>query len=259
MKTSKKYTREMRRQLGYFATWLPGTPLDLGDIGVFKNNIFTKISNLSDFNISFEIEEDANTSDIEHHSAGSVSLSTKASGKTIEGSTLGELDMGIAVQFSRQNAILFKANNAKSPSIKNQIDLGRTIVQLFKDGKWDKNWSVITELVVSESTSVIISSSSKGKIDLKATGDVSINKIDIASAEATFELAYSKDLSTKIIAQQGMTPLFKVSKIKSRLFMPPVFALNKIKAIDITTPLQAKENDDLVYFDDAKLEDIENA
>ena len=44
MKTSKKYTKELNQQFGYLATWLPGTPLALGDIGILRNNEFTKIS-----------------------------------------------------------------------------------------------------------------------------------------------------------------------------------------------------------------------
>lgn len=255
MKTSKKYTRELKKQFDYLATWLPGTPIDLGDIGILRNNQFTKVSNLSDFGIEFEIEPDETKSDIEHSSKGAVSITTKASGTVApQGRALGEIDAGIIVEFSKENAILFKANGTTSPCIKDQISLGKKIIELYKDGKWDKDWAVITELVDSESATILISSSSNGEIELKAKGEIEAAKLDIADAELGFELTFSKDLSTKIIAAESLSPLFKASKVKSRLFLPPVFKMNKVHSMDLMTPNKAKNEKELLFFGDADFE-----
>ncbi len=255
MKTSRKYTRELKQQFDYFATWLPGTPIALGDIGVFRKNQFTKISNLSDFGIKFEIEPDETKSDIEHSSKGAVSITTKASGATApQGSTLGNVDAGITVEFSKENAILFKANGTTSPSIKDQISLGQKILTLYKEGKWDKDWAIITEIVNAESATILISNSSKGKIELKAKGKIEAAKLDIADAKLHFELTFSKDLSTKIIAKESLTPLFKASKVKSRLFLPPAFKMNRVYSMDLMTPEKAKTNEDLLFFGEADFE-----
>lgn len=255
MKTSKKYTREIKEQFGYLATWLPSTPLALGDIGILRNNQFTKISNLSDFGIQFEIEPDETKSDIEHSSKGAVSITTKASGTVApQGSALAEVDAGITVEFSKENAILFKANGTTSPSIKDQIALGKTIIDLYKEGKWDKDWSVITEKVDAESATILISSSSSGKIELKAKGEIKAAKLDIADAALGFELTFSKDLSTKIIGEESLTPLFKASKVNSRLFNPPIFKINKVRSMDLMTPDKAKSNEELLYFGEADFE-----
>lgn len=265
MKTSRKYTRELKRQFGYLATWLPSTPLALGDIGVLRRNEFTKISNLSDFDIDFEIEADETKSDIEHSSKGAVSITTKASGSVApQGSVLGQVDAGITVEFSKENAILFKANGTTSPSIKDQIKLGEEIINLYKAGKWDKDWAVITELVDADSATILISSSAKGKVELKAKGDVEAAKIDIADTELGFELSFSKDLSTKIVAEQSLTPLFKASKVKSRIFAPPVFKMNKthsinlnsspVASMDLMTPSIAADYGDVLFFGEAEFE-----
>ena len=258
MKTSKKYAKELKKQFNYFATWLPGTPLALGDIGVFKKNQFTKIANLSDFDIAFEVEADESKSTIEHSSKGAVSISAKASGTVSpQGSTLGDVDAGITVEFSKENAILFKANNTTSPSIKDQITLGQQILALFKDGKWDKDWAVITEIVNAESGTILISSSSNSKIELKASGEVEAANLDIADADLGLTVTFSKDLSTNIVAEESLTPLFKASKVKGRIFGPPVFGINKINSMDFITPAKAKEDENLIKFEQAEFEDDE--
>ena len=259
MKTSRKYTKELKRQFGYLATWLPGTPIELGDIGILRNYQFTKISHLSNFGINFEIVPDETKSDIEHSSSGVVSITTKAAGTIApQGSALGELEAGIIVEFSKENAIYFKAIGTTSPSIKDQISLGKTIVSLYKEGKWDKEWSVVTEKVDTHNSTILISGSSNGKIELKAKGEIEAAKLDIADAELGFELKFSKDLSTKIIAQESLTPLFKASRLNSRIFAPPVFRLNKIRSIDLMTPDKAKINDEQLFFEEADFDYDDN-
>lgn len=252
MKTHKKYAREIKQQFGYLATWLPSTPLALGDVGILKNNLFTKISNLSNFDIKFDIVSDESISDIEHSSKGSVSITTKASGAiTPEGSSLGKIDAGIIVEFSKENAILFKAIGTTSPSIKDQISLGEKIIALYKEDKWDKDWVVITEKVDASSATILISSSANSKIELKAKGEVNASALDIADASLGFEAIFSKDLSTIIVAKQSLTPLFKASKVKSNIFTGPIFKLNKIDAIDLMTPEKAKSDEASLFFGEA--------
>ena len=260
MATSRKYTRELRKQFGYFATWLPGTPIALGDIGVMKKNVFTKIANLEDFGISFVEEPDLDRSDIEHSSSGAVSVTTKASGNlSPAGSQVAEADAGIIVEFSKKNAILFKATGPLSPSIKDQITLGKQILELYRQGRWDKDWTVVTEVVTARSATIIISISAGGKIELKAKGDLGIAQLDIADAYLELGVNYSKDLSTTIIAKEGLTPLFKGSKIKTPFLGGPVFKMNNkvrslalqqngVAAMDIITPALANEQPDLLFF-----------
>ena len=258
MKTSKKYTKELYRQFGYLATWLPGTPIALGDIGILRNNEFTKISTLESQGIKFDVVDDPTESDIEHSSKGGVSLTTKASGTAAPvGSALGNMDAGITVEFSKENAILFKANGTTSPSIKNQIALGAEIIKRFQTGKWDKDWAVVTEVVNAKSGTILISSSRNGKIELKATAKVDTAMLDIADTKLGLEMKFSKDLSTKIIAQEGLTPLFKVSTVKSNQKLTPAQKMSKLRTMDMVTPELAKEDANLLYFSNADLENDE--
>lgn len=255
MKTRRIYTRELYKQFRYLATWLPGTPLALGDIGVLRQKEFTKIGNLSDHGITFDIESDPTPADLDYTSKSSVSIATKLSGSaTPEGSSLSEIDAGISVNFSKENSILFQAKNTKTPTIKDQIHLGEEILRLYKNGKWNKDWVVITELVTSESASILISGSKESKIDLKVKGEIGNRQIDIADADLDFELSFSKDMSTKIVAQEGLTPLFKVSKIRSRFILPPVFTERGLKAIDFASPNMVENKKELFYFGEPDFE-----
>lgn len=246
----EQYTDDLKKRFGYYATWLPGVPLMLGDVGILKDKVFTRIASLEDFQIAFDIREDNTPDDLEYSSKGEVQLTTKASGAIAPtGSSLTDLDAGFIVEFGKKNSILFKANGAKNNMIENTKKMGETILRLYKEGKWNKKWVVVTELVEAESATILISNSKNAKIELKANANANAPGLDIADAKFEFGASLYKGLDTKIVAQEGLTPLFKVQGIKTRWFLPPVFRSKGVKAMDLITPDVAKgKHKDDIYF-----------
>lgn len=246
----KQYTDEMKKKFGYYATWNPGIPLKLGDIGIIKGNVFTKISDLESCGMSFEIREDKTPISLEHNSQGSITFTTKLSGTAApQGSILASADAGVIVEFSKENSTLFKAKNTTTPSIKDTTKLGDKIIKLYNEGKWNKSWVVITELVEAENATIIISNTSNGKIELKANANIDAPKFDIADAKFDFSTQFSRGLETTIVSTAGLTPLFKVMGMKTRLFLPPVLKSKSMNAFDMITPATAKtEYKDDIYF-----------
>ncbi|WP_459212392.1 hypothetical protein [Aquimarina rhabdastrellae] len=260
MKTSKKYTRELFRQFKYFAAWLPGTPLSLGDIGIMKGKQFIRIGNLKDekYQLDFEIKKDTTPSDIKYSSEGSVSVTSKISGTVPPtNSTLTELDAGFNVAFSKKNAIHFKAKNTYNHTIKDQIKLGGQILNLYKLGKWDKDYVIITELVEAESSTILISCEKNSNIDLTANADIGSRSLDIADAELGLGVKFSRGIATELICEKGLTPLFRVSKIKSRLFSTPDFEVMKVRGYDMMESQYAVLDNDFNYFGEVDEFDFE--
>lgn len=90
---------------------------------------------------------------------------------------------------------------------------------------------------------------------MKANEEIRPGNFKIANAELQLSVAFSKGLETSIIAQQNITPLFKVMRIKNRFFTSPIFTTRGVKSIDLLTPEFAKgEMKDQVYFGDVEFE-----
>lgn len=246
----EQYTEEMKENFGYYATWEPGRPLALGDIGTIKNNVFTRLSDLGSKGIAFETNPDETANDLEYNSKGSVSVTTKLSGTVAPvGSSLTNVDAGIIVEFSKENSTLFKANKTRTPSIKDITALGAEILKRYREGKWNKYWVIITELVIAESATIIISATANSKLELKATANVDAQDVDIANANFAFGRIASAGIDTKIIAEAGLTPLFKLMGIKDNIFIKPSFTNKGIRAFDFVTPETAKgEFKDKLFF-----------
>ena len=213
----KRYISDLYSQFHYYPTWLPTSTIEVGSIGTFSGNEFERLSHLRNEGIDFEVQEDTNQADLDYSSEGAVTISPKVSGKApVAGSVLSEADAGFTVDFSRKHAIVFRAKGVVCSSIKDQIKLGRDLKKKYDEGKWDKKWVVIKELVRAESATILISGATSSRVELKATANVGAARLDIADASLALNVAFEKNIGTKFVAEKGITPLFKVRRGRER-------------------------------------------
>lgn len=250
-KAWEQYANEMYKRFGYLATWTPGVPLRLGDFGFVKDKLFTRIDNIESLGIAFRIRPDTTKETQKHSTAGSVSISFKAAGKAPQiGSVLTEAEAGFTVEFKRNKSTVYEAVGCVAPSIENQVEVGNAILEKFRQGEWNKDWAVITELVETDSATILISNSSNSKVELTVSGNVAPGGVSIADINAGLQVAFSKDMNTTLISQQGLTPLFKARAIKSNGPIGPLPNVEKVSlfnSLDFETQSSAIKKEDLVF------------
>lgn len=250
-KAWEQYSKEMFNKFGYLATWTPGVQLALGDVGVMKDRLFTRITTLANLQIPFEERPDPSKEAQKHSSSGSVSITFKAAGKAPQaGSVLSEAEAGFSIDFKKSKATVYEAAGCVSPSISDQVSVGKRIQKLYEQGEWNKDWAVITELVIADSATVLVSNSSSSKIELSASGKVTAGTVSLADVNAGLQVAFSRDMQTVLISQAGLTPLFKARALKSNGPVGPFLkteSLAGFSAFDTATPKASLAGEDL-YF-----------
>jgi hypothetical protein len=219
MKLAERYAKEITQGLQYLPTWLPMRSLSLGDVGAIRNNLFEPETTLGNLKIPFSQGESRPTGTLRYNSHEGVSATFKASGTTpISGSILSINDAGVTVTFSRAEAIVFEANGCKVEAISNIADLGQRLVWKYQEGSWDSDLYVITEIVMADAATVLISTGDSAVIELRAGGSVSTTGISLADINAQFSVASSSGIGIEMVAQTGVTPLFKAMRVRPGLF-----------------------------------------
>jgi hypothetical protein len=241
-KVWQQYTKEMAKRFGYLAAWTPGVQMSLGDVGVLKDNLFTRVTSLKNLGISFSpTAPDNSEEDVKYASSGNVSIAFKAAGKVPSpGSALSEAEAGVTVEFNRKSAVVYEALGCTSPAIDDQVTLGDEIVSRYARGSWNKDWVVITQVVHAKSGSVLISAQSGAKIEVSASGKVTAGSFSMADASLGLSIVVQHDMQTTILAKTGMTPLFKARGIKSQLPVALAAASGRLNATDLIAPDDAK-------------------
>jgi hypothetical protein len=153
---------------------------------------------------------------LEHNTEGGVEFSTKLAGKISDvAEVLGDADAGIVIEFNKKNAVAFKANKTTNHQIKNLAEVEAAILKLYATGNWNKKYVVVTNIIKADSTTVFISRSAGSKIELKAEGNLSPGKIDIADVDAGLSIVGAKKMETKILGAKNIVPLYKVMGINT--------------------------------------------
>ncbi len=118
----------------------------------------------------------------------------------------------IDIKFSSKHSVFFNAAACVPAQIQDQIKLGNDILSLFKAGKWQKDFVVVTNLYKGGSTTAIVSASGSASIGLDAQGDIPV--IDLGDASLKLAVKHSKALALTVVTQGSLTPLFGLSGLQ---------------------------------------------
>lgn len=242
------YLKHIATQTGYRATWEPNRPLYIGAVGKLEDGVFTIFSSLEKEGIVAEIMKDESAGVWDYTSSDSVNIGIKLAGQIpAAGSALTEADAGFTLDFKSQDAVVFQADKTLTHQIVNMGAIEREIIQKYRNDAWPKDWVVVTQLIEAESATIIISNSSNNQIDLKASANVGTANLKLTDASLGLQVVRERGSSFKVLAKNGITPLYRVMGIRHPLFGKP--QLNTKEAIvlpdDNTLEIQAFDEDEL--------------
>jgi hypothetical protein len=206
--TIQEYAQQVKQVLSDYYAGAPIKPnFELGDYGFLQNGLFAYQGNLQDLQIEFGVRPPGGQSTINFTSQSGVAVTFNAKGQA------GQVNASVGVTFSEQGAILFNAAGCTAQAIEDQVQLGDAIIKLYNDGKWNKQFAVVTTLISAISTTVLMSSSSNSSITLQAT-DPSVAAIDLSDASLQLSISAFSSMALSITTQGALTPLIGLSGLQ---------------------------------------------
>jgi hypothetical protein len=133
------------------------------------------------------------------------------------GTTLPVANAGVAIQFSKEGAFLFQAVGCLVDEIENKVELGQAVIRLFQQGRWEADWGVVDTTVKADCATIVVSNSGSSALELTAKTPVKMT--NLANLEAGFSVNSQSGDIVRFIAAKGLTPLFKLSRVK-KSFLP---------------------------------------
>lgn len=250
MSINKSYTRDLKDNLNYTATWLPNLKLSLGDVGVLSKYEFIYRTNLKNLGIPYKEGAVGSPSNYSHVSSGSVTRDIKLAGKApLLGSVLTDADAGISFHFGRKHAVVFLATDCTVRTISDQEPLKKAILKKFNDREWERDYVVVTELVAAGSMTVIISEGSEGRYELKAKAGL-VPSFESIKVEGNFSLAHESQIGFHFLAKSGMTPLFRCLGVRVGWFRDDVVTRRDVERVGENDTAKEDVTVDEVEYDD---------
>jgi hypothetical protein len=226
----RQYTDEIYRETGYLATWAPGVHLELGDCGPLENRIFRRERSVRDFDFKFEADEVGAPIDVDFTSKDGVIVTIQLKGENKAlAPQIPAGKAGIDIKFTRENAVVMALRKAREQSVADLYQLQRDLLSHYKSKpeEWPQNYAVVSSVIEADSGTVLIADKEGSQFAVAAEADMKAGLIELASAALGFSVALSNEVSTKILAQEGLRPLFRAFKIKDPWYGGP-----RVKALD---------------------------
>jgi hypothetical protein len=200
------YQRHIRKQLAIkgYAVWPPGRVLTLGDIGVLSGvGDFRKLTDLWQLGIQARFE----AGQPQPMSATSEDVREAAAQASAEAASIarGDLDLSLG----NEGAVIFEVRDFQHIQIGNLAEIADRVVELWKQGIWDRSWCLVDQVWQASSGTIIVSGSSGTRVNISAGLTGAIPGLEVlANPGIGAYVAVHGEGVTKIIGGSNLTPMF---------------------------------------------------
>lgn len=212
----KLYQSEMHDNLGFWPTWLPGDPHEIGDVGVLEGGRFRRLTTLAELGIATARDVEGASQDVQYTSSQGTTIKATAGAEV---SSLAKAE--IAVEFSRRGAFVFHASRLRQRRLGNLGGIGREIVRAHERGRWDGNWLVIEALHTADRATVIVSEDSSAGIVLEARAEAPLVSISLADPKVSLTVGSTRGKIVHVVGAAGLHPLYSCVRLRTPLFGSP--------------------------------------
>lgn len=238
MGLSDNYSKEIRSQFSYFATWFPDVHLSVGDVVRFEDRQVHLVGTLKEYGIPFSVRTSPPGRKFDYNSKGAILFTLKAAGQTpLPGVNIGKAEAGVSVKFNTESAILFNTTDTKLDMIENMDSVSKKIMEKRKNNDWDRKYALISQCVVAGGTTIIISQGKNSQIDFTATGNLTMANLNLADLNLKLNATKKFNIGFEYIAKENFTPLFEAWGFKRTWSNP---SGNELTPLQMLAPRMGK-------------------
>jgi len=213
----KLYQQEMHNNVGFFATWLPSSILDLGDIGTLEAGRFRRVGSLSELGVpAAGVREGA-----PENMSYSAWAKRKAGASAGASATVPIAKAELSIEFTRQGGYVFEAAAIRNVEIADRMALANAILGLYQEGRWKKEWLLVDAVYKADSATIIVSEDAASEIVLNASGKIPIGSLPLADPKVGLSVSSASGKIVHVVAQSGLSPLYSCLKVQDPLFGSP--------------------------------------
>lgn len=210
----KFYVQEISKKTNYRANWLPDKPMNIGDVGKLEDGLFTLYTTLEQQGIPIKVRESNSSLDFDYTSSDSVKISNGFdTNVAVPGLPVVQGKLMFKVEFQNAEGVLFQISDSHKQIIENLGEIENQILERYKKSVWNLGWVVVTEIVRTDSATIIINTGGSNTLEFEVTGEAGMKVVNLADSKLGLRLVSESGTSTKLIAKTNLTPLYVIKGI----------------------------------------------
>jgi hypothetical protein len=212
-----QYTTAIFSSLGYHATWLPGVPVAVGDVGILNRGVFEKRTSMATLGAVVSVES-GKSGDFDYQSANDVKWVTKVKGELSPAvPSVGRAKAGAKIEFGRAGSVVFHLEDCRVERFSDTIAIESLMWDLWDRYIWEDEWVLVTETVASPRATILVAATGGAAVEIAAKGSATA-AIGEGVLSGSIGLVSSQGMYTSYVADKGLTPLYKALGFKKGVF-----------------------------------------
>ncbi|MFD7406739.1 hypothetical protein ACFV7R_29590 [Streptomyces sp. NPDC059866] len=209
------YRRAMRNAWAdWWLTWPLSQQVAPGDVFDVRDGSVRIAGTLDGRRIAVGLTEPGEPGEFVYDSGGTAEVRLKSAGVVDPAfATIGAVDAGVLVRFSRASGVLIVYRELTERGISDVRRLSEAMVRRYWQGKWDESLYAVTRTVSAGSGTVLVGVDSGASAELRLTGTAGAQALQILDVAAGASLTRSQNLSFRWIAQAA-APLHQVVRLR---------------------------------------------
>ena len=212
----RTYQEEMHKNLGFFATWLPGDLIELGAVGLLQGGRFCQETTLANKGIAVVPSEPGARQDLQYSSTKGTTVNVSGA----SGDVVATVATKVQIDFSSEGAFVFEVGGAQQTRIANRTEMAEHVLRAYRRDKWDARWLIVEAVYHVDYATIIVSQDKSASITLVATTAVGSTSL-LARPEAELSVGGLQGRMFCCVGQSGLSPLYLCSKLKDPPFSEP--------------------------------------
>jgi hypothetical protein len=208
------YQEEMHSNVGFFATWLPGDVLELGDIGALENGRFRRAGSLRELGFTgFQTREGT-----PQNMSYSAAADKKVGGTAGVSAPMDSMKAELSIRFTKQGGYVFEAAGIRNIEIADRMMFSDRILELYGQPRWKREWLVVDAVYKAHSATIIVSEDDSSEIVLKASAALPLGSLPLADPNLGLSMSSCSGRITQVLVRSELTPLYSCVRVRQSLF-----------------------------------------
>jgi hypothetical protein len=191
--------------------WLPGSPIELGEIGVMGRRGWEKLTTLEQLGVRFAVRNIESNVSYSYSSRNSVEISALASAETGQIVPGAEMAAGMKMTFKRGGAFAIRAENCQHLQIDNMLEVEEEIHSLgTSDGGWRRRWVLVSQLTTAQPSIVIVAGSSgaEATVEIRGTGGIT-GLAEMVAGKGSLQLTHESSLDARMLSVERVPLMWR--------------------------------------------------
>jgi hypothetical protein len=215
----EQYWNEVTAKLGRLPVWLPGTPMNLGDVGRLGEKGWEKATDLRSMGIKFSSEAGGSGTSYSYSSAGGVEITPRLEAQASpEFTGIANGNAALGIKFSRAAACVLMADAVEVRRVANLDLVDQAVLDAYRRKSWKRDWVFVSEVAIGGPVLSIVAATAQGEATIDLGAGVQPGGTPLGRVHAGLRFGFTKDVAASFATTKESAVMWRGHYVHDPLF-----------------------------------------